>query len=80
VPLRPGRVERFEVELRVTSNLFRRGHRLRLQVSSSNYPRFDRNPNSGVPFGTDTNLLTARQTVFHDRRHPSHLLLPVIPR
>ncbi len=79
-PLRPGRVERYEVDLWVTSNLFKKGHRVRLQVSSSNYPRFDRNPNSGLPFGTDTNLLTARQTVFHDRRHPSHLLLPVIPR
>jgi hypothetical protein len=78
--LKPGRVERFEIDLWVTSNLFLPGHRIRLQVSSSNYPRFDRNPNSGLPFGTDTDLLPARQMILHDREHPSHLLLPVIPR
>jgi putative CocE/NonD family hydrolase len=78
--LEPGKATRFEIDLWVTSNLFRRGHRIRLEVSSSNFPRFDRNPNSGKPFGTDTELLSARQTVFHDREHASHLVLPVIPR
>jgi len=78
--LEPGQVTRFEVDLWVTSNVFRRGHRVRLEVSSSNFPRFDRNPNSGKPFGTDTELFSAQQTVFHDHEHPSHLLLPVIPR
>lgn len=78
--LQPGRPEKFEIDLWVTSNLFRRGHRIRLEVASSNFPRFDRNPNSGKPFGEDTELLTARQTVFHDSAHLSHLLLPVIPR
>ena len=78
--LRPGRPERFEIDLWVTSNLFRRGHRIRLEVASSNFPRFDRNPNSGKPFGSDTEMFTAHQTVLHDRAHPSHLLLPVIPR
>jgi uncharacterized protein len=78
--LEPSQATRFEIDLWVTSNLFRRGHRIRLEVSSSNFPRFDRNPNSGKPFGTDTELLPARQTVFHDRDHPSHLVLPVIPR
>lgn len=78
--LKPGQPQRFEIDLWVTSNLFQRGHRIRLEVSSSNFPRFDRNPNSGRPFGTDTEMLSARQTVFHDRKHPSHLLLPVIPR
>jgi uncharacterized protein len=78
--LEPGQATRFEIDLWVTSNLFRRGRRIRLEVSSSNFPRFDRNPNSGKPFGTDTELLPARQTVFHDRDHPSHLVLPVIPR
>jgi putative CocE/NonD family hydrolase len=71
---------RFDIDLWVTSNLFRQGHRIRLEVSSSNFPRFDRNPNSGKPFGTDTNLLSASQTVFHNREHASHLVLPVIPR
>ena len=79
VLLDPGRTEPFEIDLWVTSNLFKRGHRIRLEVSSSNFPRFDRNPNSGKPFGTDTVLLSAKQTIFHDSDHPSHLVLPVIP-
>jgi len=63
----------------VTSNVFLEGHRIRLEVSSSNYPRFDRNPNTGLPFGTDTELLKAHQTIYHDAVRPSHLILPVIP-
>jgi putative CocE/NonD family hydrolase len=78
--LEPGKVERFEIDLWVTSNLFKRGHRIRGEVSSSNFPRFDRNPNSGKPFGSDTELLSATQTVLHDQEHPSQLVLPVIPR
>jgi putative CocE/NonD family hydrolase len=78
--LEPGKVEQFEVDLWVTSNVFKRGHRVRLEVSSSSFPRFDRNPNTGNPFGSDTNLLSANQTIYHDREHPSHLVLPVIPR
>jgi putative CocE/NonD family hydrolase len=78
--LEPGKAERFEIDLWVTSNLFKRGHRIRLEVSSSNFPRFDRNPNSGKPFGTDTELLPAKQTVFHDAEYPSQLVLPIIPR
>ena len=78
--LEPSKATRFEIDLWVTSNLFRQGHRIRLEVSSSNFPHFDRNPNSGKPFGTDTELLSARQTVFHDRDHESQLVLPVIPR
>ena len=78
--LEPGKAEQFEIDLWVTSNLFKRGHRIRLEVSSSNFPRFDRNPNSGKPFGTDTELLSAKQTIFHDAEHPSQLVLPVIPR
>ncbi len=78
--LEVGKPARFEVDMWVTSNLFKKGHRIRLEVASSNFPRFDRNPNSGKPFGTDTELLTAKQTILHDKDHPSHLLLPVIPR
>ncbi len=78
--LEPGQATRFDIDLWVTSNVFKRGHRIRLEVSSSNFPRFDRNPNSGKPFGTDTELLTAHQTVFHDGEHASHLVLPIIPR
>ena len=78
--MEPGQVDRFEIDMWVTSNLFKKGHRIRLQVSSSNYPRFDRNPNSGKPFGEDSELLGATQTIYHDAPHASHLLLPVIPR
>lgn len=79
-PLVPGEPTRITVELGVTSNLFRAGHRIRLEVSSSNFPRFDRNPNTGGPFGEEAELHTAQQTVFHDARRPSRVVLPVIPR
>ena len=60
-------------------NLFKRGHRIRLEVSSSNFPGFDRNPNTGHQPNMDAELRTARQTVFHDASRPSRLVLPVIP-
>ncbi len=79
--LEPGTIYRYEeIDLWVTSNLFKKGHRIRVEISSSNFPRFDRNPNSGLAFGSDTELLKAKQTIYHDANHPSHLLLPVIPR
>ncbi|HVV71289.1 MAG TPA: CocE/NonD family hydrolase, partial [Verrucomicrobiae bacterium] len=76
----PGQSESYDIDLWVTSNLFKHGHRIRVEVSSSNFPRFDRNPNTGHAFGTDSELVPAHQTVFHDRDHPSHLVLPIIPR
>ena len=79
-PVQPGEAARYEIDLWVTSNLFRRGHRIRLEVSSSNFPRFDRNPNSGKPFGTDTELFKATQTVYHTAAQASQVVLPVIPR
>ena len=78
--LKPGKVEVFEIDLWVTSNLFARGHRIRVEIASSNFPRFDRNPNTGQDFGTDTVLKPAKQTVWHSGVYPSHLVLPVIPR
>jgi putative CocE/NonD family hydrolase len=76
----PGKAYRYEIDLWVTSNLFKPGHRIRVEISSSNFPRFDRNPNSGLPFGTDTELIPAKQTVFHGAQRASHIVLPVIPR
>jgi putative CocE/NonD family hydrolase len=76
----PGAVYEYAIDLWSTSHVFRGGHRLRLEVSSSNFPRYDRNPNTGRDFGIDNELRAARQTVFHDGRYPSRLLLPVIPR
>ncbi len=76
----PEQVYRYEIDLWATCHVFRVGHRLRLEVSSSNFPHFDRNPNTGHPFGVDAEVIAARQTIFHDSRYPSHLVLPVIPR
>jgi uncharacterized protein len=78
--LEPSQSYRYEIDLWVTSNLFKQGHRVRLEISSSNFPRFDRNPNTGHDFGVDAELAKAEQTIFHDREHPSHILLPIIPR
>ena len=77
--IEPDKAYRYEIDLWVTSNLFKPGHRIRVEISSSNFPRFDRNPNSGDPFGTDTELFSATQTVFHGAERASHILLPVIP-
>ena len=77
--LEPGRVYQYTIDLWSTSNCFLCGHRIRVEISSSNFPQFDRNPNTGHPFGLDAELRPARQTVFHDADHPSHILLPIIP-
>jgi len=77
--IEPGKVYRYEIDLWVTSNAFLPGHRIRVDISSSNFPRFDRNPNTGNPFGQDAELMTAEQTVYHNKMYPSHIVLPVIP-
>jgi predicted acyl esterase len=79
-PTVPGQLYRYEIDLWVTSNLFKARHRIRLEISSSNFPRFDRNPNTGHAFGADAELTKAFQSVFHDTKHPSHVLLPIVPR
>jgi putative CocE/NonD family hydrolase len=78
--LEPNKVYRYDIDLWATSNVFKRDHRLRVQISSSNFPCFDRNPNTGHAFGADVELRKANQTVYHDQERPSHILLPVIPR
>jgi predicted acyl esterase len=60
--------------------VFLPGHRIRLEIASSNFPRFDRNLNTGEDQATGSRMQTAMQTVCHDQRYPSHILLPVIPR
>jgi hypothetical protein len=77
--LKPGEVYRVTVDAGVTSNLFLKGHRVRIEISSSNFPRFDRNPNTGGPVADETKLLKASQTVYHDREHPSQVVLMVMP-
>jgi len=75
----PGEVYLLEFQLYPTSNLFATGHRIRVDVSSSNWPRFDVNPNTGEPLGRHRSTEVARNTVFHSREYPSQLVLPVIP-
>jgi putative CocE/NonD family hydrolase len=66
------------IDLWPTAHCFRRGHRLRVQVSSGAHPRFARNPGSGEPLATATQLVVADQAVYHDPTHPSAILLPVM--
>lgn len=76
----PDSVAEYHIELAPTSNLFKVGHRLRVEISSSNFPRFDRNLNTTDEVGYGTQMLVARQTILHTSAYPSHILLPVIPR
>jgi hypothetical protein len=78
--LNPGRIYRLDMISYPTGNLFEVGHRIRIDISSSNYPRFDINPNSGEPLGLGRNFVKARQKVYHDALHPSHVTLPLIPQ
>jgi putative CocE/NonD family hydrolase len=75
----PGTVYPFTIKLYPTASVFKRGHRIRVDISSSNFPRFDVNPNTGELLGDHRRLVTATNTILHDRGHPSHILLPVIP-
>jgi putative CocE/NonD family hydrolase len=77
--MNPGEVYQLTVDLLATSNVFLAGHRLRLEVSSSNFPRFNRNTNTGEDLGQATHLAKATNTLYHDGEHPSALLLPVVP-
>jgi uncharacterized protein len=79
-PLEPGRVEEYRIDLLPTSNLFRRGHRIRVEVASANFPAFDRNTNTGNPLGADRAGVPAIQHLHHDAERPSHIVLPIIPR
>ncbi|HEY1495705.1 MAG TPA: CocE/NonD family hydrolase, partial [Candidatus Solibacter sp.] len=73
-----GEVYRVTVDAGVTSNVFLKGHRIRVEISSSNFPRFDRNSNTGAPVEQAAKLLKASQTIYHDATHPSCLVLKVM--
>jgi putative CocE/NonD family hydrolase len=77
--LEPGEVAEFRIQLAPTSNLFKVGHCLRLEISSSNFPRFDRNLNTGESIATGVRMQIAHQTILHTQSYPSHVLLPIIP-
>ena len=76
----PGKVYCFEIDLWSTSHVVQVGHSIRLEISSSNFPRFDRNPNTGAGLGVNSNMIEAQQTVHHSSNFPSHITLPIIPR
>jgi putative CocE/NonD family hydrolase len=75
----PGHVYRFEVDLWATAQVFQAGNRVRVQVASSDFPWYDRNLNTGGPFGEEMHGQAAVNTVFHDALRPSHVVLPVMP-
>jgi len=76
----PGEVYEFHVKLDPCCNVFKKGHRIRVDVSSSNFPRFDVNPNTGEPPNDNRRVMTAVNTIYHDGQHPSHIVLPLMPK
>lgn len=80
--MEPGQIYELHLDLWATSNLFKAGHRIRLEVSSSNFPRFDRNTNTGGTIETDTeqDFVQAVNRIYHDHLRPSYLVLPIIER
>jgi len=74
----PGEIYEYTIDLWATSNVFMEGHQMRVEISSSNFPRFDRNLNTGNFFATDTTIIKAAQTIYHGPEYPSRIILPVI--
>ena len=75
----PGETYEFTIKLYPTSNIFKKGHRIRVDISSSNFPRFDVNPNTGEPLNRHRRMLVATQTIHHNASRPSRIVLPIIP-
>ena len=78
-PLEPGEVYELEIDLIGTANAFQKGHRIRVHVTSSHFPQFSRNLNTGKPFGTSDEMVVADQTIYHSAERPSHIVVPLIP-
>lgn len=76
--LEPNKVYEFEIDMRGTANVFQRGHRIRVDITSSDFPQFDRNPNTGADLYTSDQTRIAKQTVFHTAGSASYILLPVV--
>ncbi len=75
----PGEIYAIAVTPFPTANVFKKGHRIRIDIASSNFPRFDVNPNTGEPLGRNRRAITADNSIYHDAAHPSHVVLPIIP-
>ncbi len=78
--MKPGEVYELKIDLHATSNYFGPGHRIRLEISSSNFPRFDRDLNTGGNNYDETEWVVAKNKFHHNSQYPSHILLPVVPR
>ncbi|MBA3330778.1 MAG: hydrolase, partial [Actinobacteria bacterium] len=74
----PGEVAEYRIRCYPMANVFEQGHRIRLDVTSSSFPRFSRNLNNGEDVGTSTRIEVARQTVLHTDVYPSRVILPVV--
>jgi hypothetical protein len=77
--IEPGKVYKYDISLWETSNVFKAGHRIRIDISSSNFPRYARNQNTGNSSGMSAEIKIAHQTIYPSAQFPSHLVLPVIP-
>lgn len=77
--MQPGEVYQLRFRLPPTSNVFKAGHRIRVDISSSNWPEWEVNPNTGEPLGQSRRIAIATNSIYHDEEHPSHVILPIIP-
>lgn len=77
--IEPGKIYEYTIDCWATSMVIKKGHRLRVHIASAAFPKFARNQNTGHPYGLDDELRTAQQTIYHEAKYPSHLILPVIP-
>lgn len=78
-PIEPGKVYQYSIDCWNTCQVFKAGHRICVQISSSAFPKFDRNLNTGAPLGLTSDFVSAEQRIYHDAEHPSAVVLPVIP-
>ena len=79
-PIEPNKVYKYTIDLWATSNIFKAGHKIRVYISSSNFPRFNRNLNTGEKTMGGLRMVTAKQTIYHDANYPSSVILPIIPK
>jgi putative CocE/NonD family hydrolase len=78
--MKPGAVYQIEIQPFPTANVFKKGHRIRVDISSSNYPHFDVNPNTGEPLGQHRAMVSADNTIYHSAQYPSHIVIPIAPK
>ena len=80
VLLQPGKAYKFTIKMAPFSNVFKKGHAIRVSIASSNFPKYIPNPGTGLDMGKGTKSRTAQNTVYHDAKNASYVLLPIIPR